>query len=115
MLLLSVSLKSRVKVGDRASVLGNKLPTGEWVANEVILGLPAPNPAARSGKKQEKRRPAERRATSPTRPPRLKRLTGESLITIASAGGKYPFTIRSERLRALTEPRPRGSGTQRRH
>ncbi len=37
--------KSHVKVGDRAGVVGNKLPTGEWMANEVILGLPAPNPA----------------------------------------------------------------------
>jgi len=38
--------KSHVKVGDRAGVVGNKLPTGEWMANEVILGLPAPNAAA---------------------------------------------------------------------
>jgi len=38
--------KTHVKVGDRAGVVGNKLPTGEWMANEVILGLPAPNPAA---------------------------------------------------------------------
>lgn len=38
--------KSYVKVGDRAGVVGNKLPTGEWMANEVILGLPAPNPTA---------------------------------------------------------------------
>jgi hypothetical protein len=37
--------KSHVKVRDRAGVIGNKLPTGEWMANEVILGLPAPNPA----------------------------------------------------------------------
>ena len=43
--------KSHVKVGDRAGVVGNKLPTGEWMAKEVILGLPAPNPAAKSGKK----------------------------------------------------------------
>ena len=34
--------KRHVKVGDRAGVVGNKLPTGEWMANEVILGLPAP-------------------------------------------------------------------------
>ena len=34
--------KSHVKVGDRAGVVGNKLPTGEWMANEVLLGLPAP-------------------------------------------------------------------------
>jgi hypothetical protein len=38
--------KSHVKVGDRAGVVGNKLPTGEWMANEVILGLPAPSAAA---------------------------------------------------------------------
>jgi hypothetical protein len=37
--------KSHVKVGDRAGIVGNKLPTGEWMANQVILGLPAPNPA----------------------------------------------------------------------
>jgi len=37
--------RSHVKVGDRAGVVGNKLPTGEWMANEVLLGLPAPSPA----------------------------------------------------------------------
>jgi hypothetical protein len=36
--------KSHVKVGDRAGIIGNKLPNGEWMANEVILGLPAPTP-----------------------------------------------------------------------
>jgi hypothetical protein len=47
--------KSHVKVGDRAGVIGNKLPTGEWMANEVILGLPASNPAgsAKSATKKE--------------------------------------------------------------
>jgi hypothetical protein len=47
--------KSHVKVGDRAGVVGNKLPTGEWMANQVILGLPAPNPAgsAKSGNKKQ--------------------------------------------------------------
>lgn len=44
--------KSHVKVGDRAGVVGNKLPTGEWMANAVILGLPAPNPSAKSGSKK---------------------------------------------------------------
>ncbi len=44
--------KSHVKVGDRAGVVGSKLPTGEWMANEVILGLPAPNPSAKSGSKK---------------------------------------------------------------
>jgi len=43
--------QSHVKVGDRAGVVGNKLPTGEWMANEVILGLPAPNPSAKGSKK----------------------------------------------------------------
>jgi len=38
--------KTHVKPGDRAGVIGNKLPTGEVMANEVLLGLPAPNPAA---------------------------------------------------------------------
>jgi hypothetical protein len=45
--------KSHVKVGDRAGVVGNKLPTGEWMANsrrnldrrsstaELSLGGPA--------------------------------------------------------------------------
>jgi hypothetical protein len=37
--------KSHVKVGDRAGIVGNKLPTGEWMANQVILGLPAPSAA----------------------------------------------------------------------
>ena len=37
--------KSSVRRGDRAGVVGSKLPTGEVMANEVILGLPAPNPA----------------------------------------------------------------------
>lgn len=47
--------KTHVKVGDRAGVVGNKLPGGEWMANEVILGLPAPNPAgsAKSATKKE--------------------------------------------------------------
>ena len=44
--------KGHVKVGDRAGVVGNKLPTGEWMANEVILGLPAPAPKNTSGAKQ---------------------------------------------------------------
>ncbi len=38
--------KSQVREGDRAGVIGSKLPTGEMMANEVILGLPAPRPAA---------------------------------------------------------------------
>jgi hypothetical protein len=46
--------KGHVKVGDRAGIIGNKLPTGEWMANQVILGLPAPNPAsAKTGPRKE--------------------------------------------------------------
>ena len=46
--------KKSVRVGDRAGVLGSKLPTGELVANEVILGVPEPKPAkAEAGKKSE--------------------------------------------------------------
>jgi hypothetical protein len=43
--------KSGVKVGDRVGVIGSKLPTGELMANEVILGVPAPRPGA--GKKAD--------------------------------------------------------------
>lgn len=39
--------KSHVKQGDRAGVVGSKLPSGEWMANEVILGLPAPKAEAK--------------------------------------------------------------------
>jgi hypothetical protein len=46
--------KSHIKVGDRAGVIGNKLPSGEWMANQVLLGLPAPNPAG-SGKSETKK------------------------------------------------------------
>lgn len=41
--------KAAVKLGDRVGVIGSKLPSGELMANEVILGVPAPKPAA--GKK----------------------------------------------------------------
>ena len=37
--------KAAVKKGDRAGVIGSKLPTGEVMANEAILGLPAPKAA----------------------------------------------------------------------
>ena len=37
--------KSHVRKGDRAGVIGSKLPTGEVMANQVILGLEAPKPA----------------------------------------------------------------------
>src|SRR5437660_334367 len=37
--------KGQVRQGDRIGVIGSKLPTGEVMANEVILGLPAPRPA----------------------------------------------------------------------
>lgn len=36
--------KVAVKLGDRVGVIGSKLPTGELMANEVILGVPAPKP-----------------------------------------------------------------------
>jgi hypothetical protein len=35
--------KSGVKVGGRVGVIGSKLPTGELMANEVLLGVPAPS------------------------------------------------------------------------
>ena len=38
--------KAAVKTGDRVGVIGSKLPSGELMANEVILGVPAPKPAA---------------------------------------------------------------------
>jgi hypothetical protein len=38
--------KASVKSRQWISVIGPKLPTGELMANEVILGVPAPNPAA---------------------------------------------------------------------
>ena len=38
--------KADVKVGDRVGVIGSKLPTGELMANEVILGVPAAKPPA---------------------------------------------------------------------
>jgi hypothetical protein len=34
--------KADVRVGDRVGVIGSRLPTGELMANEVILGVPAP-------------------------------------------------------------------------
>lgn len=34
--------KSAVKLGDRVGVIGSKLPTGELMAKEVLLGVPAP-------------------------------------------------------------------------
>ena len=37
--------KTHVKKGDRAGVIGSKLPTGEVMANQVILGLEAPKAA----------------------------------------------------------------------
>lgn len=37
--------KAGVKLGGRVGVIGSKLPTGELMANEVLLGVPAPKPA----------------------------------------------------------------------
>jgi hypothetical protein len=51
--------KGHVKVGDNAGVVGNKLPSGEWMANQVILGLPAPaaaTPKAGGAKKAPERK-----------------------------------------------------------
>ncbi len=44
--------KSHVRQGDRVGVIGNKLPTGEVMANEVVLGLPAPAEGAEGGAKK---------------------------------------------------------------
>ncbi|MBA3975023.1 MAG: hypothetical protein C0504_12505 [Candidatus Solibacter sp.] len=38
--------KAGVRIGERVGVIGTKLPTGEIMANEVILGVPAPAAAA---------------------------------------------------------------------
>lgn len=38
--------KGHIKVGGHAGVIGNKQPNGEWMANEVLLGLAAPAAAA---------------------------------------------------------------------
>jgi hypothetical protein len=43
--------KTHVQKGDRAGVIGSKLPTGEVMANQVILGLEAPKAEASSAKK----------------------------------------------------------------
>jgi hypothetical protein len=45
--------RSAVRQGDHAGVLGSKLPTGEMMANEVLLGLPAGDPHG-AGKSTEK-------------------------------------------------------------
>jgi hypothetical protein len=37
--------KASVKTGEWVGVIGSKLPTGELMANEVILGVPAPKAA----------------------------------------------------------------------
>ena len=44
--------KNQVRQGDHAGVIGNKLPTGEVMANEVLLGLPAPGEGAKGGAKK---------------------------------------------------------------
>lgn len=45
--------KSGVKQGDRVGVIGSKLPTGELMANEVLLGVRPPKgaPEKKSGHK----------------------------------------------------------------
>lgn len=47
--------KKIVRVGDRIGVLGSKLPSGELMANEVILGVPEPKPAKTAEKKAEQK------------------------------------------------------------
>lgn len=37
--------KAAIKLGDRVGVIGSKLPAGELMAREVILGVPAPRAA----------------------------------------------------------------------
>ena len=44
--------KSHLKKGDNVSVIGTKLPTGELVAKEVLLGVGASHPASHSTKKR---------------------------------------------------------------
>jgi hypothetical protein len=44
--------KSQVRQGDHAGVIGSKLPTDEVMANEVLLGLPAPGARAGAGTKK---------------------------------------------------------------
>lgn len=38
--------KSQMRQGERVGVIGSKLPTGEIMANEILLGVPAPMPKA---------------------------------------------------------------------
>ena len=45
--------KSQVRQGDHAGVIGSKLPTGEVMANEVLLGLPAPGATVGAGTKRQ--------------------------------------------------------------
>lgn len=47
--------KTHVHEGDRAGVVGSKLPSGEWMANQVILGLEAPKAPADGQKAGEKK------------------------------------------------------------
>ncbi|MBI4904546.1 MAG: OB-fold nucleic acid binding domain-containing protein [Acidobacteria bacterium] len=50
--------KSHLRKGDRVGVIGTKLPTGELVAKEILLGLPEPGKnAAKTG---EKAKPAHK-------------------------------------------------------
>ncbi len=51
--------KSAVKKGDRAGVIGSKVPTGEVVANEIILGLPAPKTATEAKAEVDVKKPSD--------------------------------------------------------
>jgi hypothetical protein len=43
--------KTHLKTGDSVSVIGTKLPAGELVAKEVLLGVAHPHPPAKSASK----------------------------------------------------------------
>jgi hypothetical protein len=44
--------RKNVRVGDRVGVLGSKLPSGDLMANEVILGVPEQKPAKATAEKK---------------------------------------------------------------
>ena len=38
--------RSQMRQGEKVGVIGSKMPTGEIMANEILLGVPAPKPVA---------------------------------------------------------------------
>lgn len=46
--------KSGVKLGEQVGVIGLRLPTGELIANEVILGVPPPKVSAAKSSDEKK-------------------------------------------------------------